>query len=886
MWEDYNLKLIIEAQDKFSAELKKMKWEVEQIQSVTKKTQETAESSMNAIKSTMKTLWITALIYKATSSIIQLWKEIEPIKTSFERLSSSVWVASDEMLQAMRNASNWTVSDFHLMEQANKAYSLWVVSNTEEMTTLMEIARLKGQAMWRSMEEALWDIVTWLWRASPMILDNLWIVIKQSEAQEKYAQSIWKTVDALTEQEKKQALVNAVVEQWKKELAEAWEIPETFQDKVSRLQASRENLWAKIWVVINDALWQSMAWIDDFFTQVESFIDNHIDDIYYVADTIWDIISNTLWVASDVMADIWWMVSDITSNIEELVVSLLNKTHDDTENTLDATKWDLSDFMYYFEQWMNVIGWTVSIVVSSFRAWFSTITNLFSAVIQSVVKWMEEMVNGVISAWNYVADFFWWEWLEKISLWIWSFSEIWSDALADTTATATSSWNNIESAWNRMWDNMVNTYSERVASIRNQTTWAINQINRSLWWSSSSWIWWEWSWSSSSKANKDAEKYAKAREKEFVAMQKAHKEYIKQKEKEQADYYKKVDSESREMLKRQWAVLTDLVKEYEDKFDDIQDKVKDTQKEIKKLTDDIEDIQKKIEDITKDENSSLASEFLNAKNILKDMEKEFEWISSIAEWISRDELNDAIDTDFIWWYAVSNIKKVKEALEEVSWIYDWLSEEQQKQLEDEIARQEEYNKLNRVDQIKYDYQVKKDEAQKEYEDKLSKLDDEKKKLENLQEQQAKLQEEYLWNIQDARDTYDKMYEDILKFEKDYQILFDNDMFKQQKAVRELKDLWKDVADARSKAIAYWTDIEWRASWWYVAWWTPYLVWENWPELFVPKNNWTIVPNNEITNNNGIEINISGVSVRSDADIQTITDEIIRKIKLEKTFWIA
>ena len=43
---------------------------------------------------------------------------------------------------------------------------------------------------------------------------------------------------------------------------------------------------------------------------------------------------------------------------------------------------------------------------------------------------------------------------------------------------------------------------------------------------------------------------------------------------------------------------------------------------------------------------------------------------------------------------------------------------------------------------------------------------------------------------------------------------------------------------------------------------------------------------EITNNNGIEINISGVSVRSDADIQTITDEIIRKIKLEKTFWIA
>ena len=67
--------------------------------------------------------------------------------SSFEQLSASAGIASDEMIKAMRKASVGTVSDFNLMSAANKAYSLGVVSNTEQMTTLMEIARVKGSAM-------------------------------------------------------------------------------------------------------------------------------------------------------------------------------------------------------------------------------------------------------------------------------------------------------------------------------------------------------------------------------------------------------------------------------------------------------------------------------------------------------------------------------------------------------------------------------------------------------------------------------------------------------------------------------------------------------------------------------------------------------------------
>jgi hypothetical protein len=109
---------------------------------------------------------------------------------------------------------------------------------------------------------------------------------------------------------------------------------------------------------------------------------------------------------------------------------------------------------------------------------------------------------------------------------------------------------------------------------------------------------------------------------------------------------------------------------------------------------------------------------------------------------------------------------------------------------------------------------------------------------------------------------------------------------QKKMADQLIDMYNRIASARDSAWFVWNDIEWRASWWDVYGNTPYIVGENWPELFVPKNSWTIVPNNEITNNNGIEINISWVSVRNDNDIQELAKEMIRQVKLEKNFWIA
>ena len=77
----------------------------------------------------------------------------------------------------------------------------------------------------------------------------------------------------------------------------------------------------------------------------------------------------------------------------------------------------------------------------------------------------------------------------------------------------------------------------------------------------------------------------------------------------------------------------------------------------------------------------------------------------------------------------------------------------------------------------------------------------------------------------------------------------------------------------------------KAVWWPVSGWTPYIVGEKWPELFVPTSNWSITPNNKL-GNQSININMGWVTVREEADIWRIADALARKIQLQRNYAIA
>ena len=356
----YNLSLVITANNKAVEELNKLwksvdnvKWWITQLSESTKKT--------------LKTIWATATV--VAWSVVALWKsfvdaslEAEPLQRSFERLSQSAQISSDEMLQAMRKASKWAVSDTKLMASANTALSLWVVKSADDMATLMEIARVKWQAMWRSMEEALDDIVRWLWRASPMILDNLWIVINQTEAQEEYAKSIGKTVDQLTEAEKKQALVNAVVKQWKKELAEAWDVELTMAEKLAKVNTQRENMKVKIWdallPVLSDLLEKITPVIEKVVARVEENPKLTANILLVVGAVSWLVavlswlalalpwITTAIWLLTNKFTLLWTAVIWVRTWLKWLEDKIVS-----TDEKVEMYMWAIEDLKKQLDNW-------------------------------------------------------------------------------------------------------------------------------------------------------------------------------------------------------------------------------------------------------------------------------------------------------------------------------------------------------------------------------------------------------------------------------------------------------------------------------------------------------------------------------------------------------
>lgn len=227
----------------------------------------------DSLKNVKKYSWIatTALVWLGTVMVKQA-TDIEPVRNAFENLTKSVGESSEEMLKSLKASSKGAVSEYDLMLSANRAMKLWVTQNMEDMNDLMKIARLYGQQMGQDVTQSFNDIVTGLWRWSPMILDNLWIIIDSEKAYEEYAQTLWKTANELTKQEKTQALVNATLVEWRKALDEFGEPAQTMGERLAELKNSFTEMWTKIWTALLPVL-------EKILTAIQPIIDKMVDRI-------------------------------------------------------------------------------------------------------------------------------------------------------------------------------------------------------------------------------------------------------------------------------------------------------------------------------------------------------------------------------------------------------------------------------------------------------------------------------------------------------------------------------------------------------------------------------------------------------------------------------
>lgn len=137
---------------------------------------------------------------------------VQALETAFLRLARESGTSGASMLASLRDASSGMISDADLMLAANSAMALGVADNVQEVTNLLQIAIAKGAEFGQAPTKAFGDLINGLGRMSPEILNNIGIIVDADKAYKDYAQSINTTADALDDNQRMQALVNAVLE--------------------------------------------------------------------------------------------------------------------------------------------------------------------------------------------------------------------------------------------------------------------------------------------------------------------------------------------------------------------------------------------------------------------------------------------------------------------------------------------------------------------------------------------------------------------------------------------------------------------------------------------------------------------------------------------------
>lgn len=161
-------------------------------------------------------------------------------------LTAAVGLTSKDLVLSMQKATKSQISLTELTAISNRAIALLGEQAIPQFKEIAEVAAKSAQVMGTTVAKAFNDFVIGAGRQSRLILDNLGLIVSATKANENYAFSLGKTVDELTETERKQAFLNEALKQARQKYRDI-----TIQaDAVAEFNAK----WADMKIVIGDAL--------------------------------------------------------------------------------------------------------------------------------------------------------------------------------------------------------------------------------------------------------------------------------------------------------------------------------------------------------------------------------------------------------------------------------------------------------------------------------------------------------------------------------------------------------------------------------------------------------------------------------------------------------
>jgi len=131
------------------------------------------------------------------------------LERGFHSLVESQGRDAEEYMRTLKEMSHGTVSESEIMQKANQAMLLGL--DTDTIARMMEGAAIIAQATGQDVGYMFESLALGVGRQSRMLLDNLGIIVRAEKANEDYAESLGKTVNALTDAERKTAFLNAAM---------------------------------------------------------------------------------------------------------------------------------------------------------------------------------------------------------------------------------------------------------------------------------------------------------------------------------------------------------------------------------------------------------------------------------------------------------------------------------------------------------------------------------------------------------------------------------------------------------------------------------------------------------------------------------------------------
>ena len=151
-----------------------------------------------------------AMGIRQTIEYVKQAAKVEQMANAFNTLSGGVENATVAM-DKLQQATNGTMSEFDLFQQANNALILGVSRSSDEMAEMFDIAQRLGRALGRDTASSVESLITGIGRQSRLMLDNIGIMVNAEGAYKAFAETIGVNVDMLTDTQKKQAFLNATM---------------------------------------------------------------------------------------------------------------------------------------------------------------------------------------------------------------------------------------------------------------------------------------------------------------------------------------------------------------------------------------------------------------------------------------------------------------------------------------------------------------------------------------------------------------------------------------------------------------------------------------------------------------------------------------------------